>query len=58
MKTDPGFPLLEEFEATIVTYDDAPDECTIYPDDIDDPDRSTTWISAKAGSYCSIADIQ
>lgn len=58
MNTDPGFPLLEQFEASIVTYDDAPDECTIYPGDVDDAVQATTWISAQAGSFCSIADIQ
>lgn len=58
MRTDPGFPLLEQFEATIVTYDDAPDECTIYPEDVDEAAKSTTWITARAGSFCSIGDRQ
>lgn len=58
MKTDPGFPLLEQFEACIVTYDDAPDECTIYPENVDEAMESTTWISAQAGSFYSLAEVQ
>lgn len=58
MKTDSGYPSFAQFKATIVTYDDAPDECTIYPDDVDDTARTTMWISARAGSFCSITDIQ
>ena len=41
------------FAAAIVTYEDAPDECTIYPEDVSTGQRQTTWITAKEGSFCS-----
>jgi hypothetical protein len=44
----------ESFEATVVSYDDAPDECTIYPTDITGDRRTTTWITAKEGSFLSL----
>ncbi|WP_449405235.1 DUF7511 domain-containing protein [Halorubrum alkaliphilum] len=33
--------------------DDQPDQCTIYSTASADP-VATTWISASAGSYCSV----
>ena len=46
-----------ELEATIVEYDDAPNECTIAPTDVSDVDRMSTWISAQEGSYVELADV-
>ncbi|MFC6824079.1 DUF7511 domain-containing protein [Halopelagius fulvigenes] len=46
------------YEATVVSYDDEPDECTIYPADADDDELVTTWISAKSGSFVSLADMR
>lgn len=46
-------PAFDSFAATIVTHEDAPDECTIYPRDVDEASRTTTWITAKEGSFCS-----
>lgn len=40
--------------ATVVTYDDAPDECTIHPKSVSDGHRTTAWISAKEGSFFTI----
>jgi hypothetical protein len=51
---DEGEPVLESFEATVVRYEDAPDECTIYPTDVSGHRRTTTWITAKEGSFCSL----
>jgi hypothetical protein len=42
--------------ATVVTYDDSPDECTIYPADANDADIVTRWISAAEGSFVALAD--
>lgn len=44
----------ESFEATVVSYEDAPDECTIYPTDVSGDRRTTTWITAKEGSFFSL----
>lgn len=43
-----------KLRATIVEYEDAPDECTIYPSDTAGVERMTTWISAKEGSYVDL----
>lgn len=40
--------------ATVVTYDDAPDECTIHPKTIPDSLQTTAWISAKEESFYSL----
>lgn len=40
--------------AEVVSYDDAPDECTIYPEDVSDAQRTTAWITARGGSFCSV----
>lgn len=53
MHVSPEHPVLEPFEATVVRYDDAPDECTIAPSDVPQTKRTTMWLSAKEGSYCS-----
>lgn len=37
-------------------YDDQPDQCTIFPTDRSDVDRTTTWITAEEGSYVAIRD--
>ena len=42
---------LADFTSTEVSYDDAPDELTIYPCDVDDHVLLTTWITALDGSY-------
>jgi hypothetical protein len=37
--------------ARIESYDDAPDECTIHPADAPADDLTTTWITAREGSF-------
>ena len=37
--------------ARIETYDDAPDECTIHPADATADALTTTWITAREGSF-------
>jgi hypothetical protein len=40
-------------------YDDAPDECTIFPRTASaDFPRTTTWVTAKEGSYLSLDDAR
>jgi len=43
--------------ATVVEYEDAPDECTIFPPGVSQMERMTTWISAKEGSYVDLESI-
>lgn len=40
-------------EGTVVRYDDKPDECTLHPSEPTDRECTTTWITAKEGSYVS-----
>ncbi|WP_311170678.1 DUF7511 domain-containing protein [Halobellus ordinarius] len=40
--------------ARIEEYDDAPDECTIYPADATPAELTTTWISATEESYVAL----
>ncbi|SDY36394.1 hypothetical protein SAMN04487946_11291 [Halobellus clavatus] len=44
--------------ARIEEYDDAPDECTLYPADATPSELPTTWISAKEGSYVSLDEMR
>jgi hypothetical protein len=37
--------------ARIESYDDAPDECTIHPADAPADALTTTWITAREGSF-------
>lgn len=37
--------------AIIERYQNEPDQCTIFPEDADDEQRLTTWITAKEPFY-------
>ncbi|WP_380679649.1 DUF7511 domain-containing protein [Salinigranum sp. GCM10025319] len=40
-------------------YDNAPDECTIFPRTASaDLPRTTAWLTAEEGSYCSLEDAR
>ncbi|MCL9813101.1 DUF7511 domain-containing protein [Natranaeroarchaeum aerophilus] len=49
---------LAELRAIIEEYDDEADECTIFPSDVPNDRETTTWISAKAGSFVALDDQQ
>jgi hypothetical protein len=50
---DPGFALHGHVER----YDDAPDECTLFPRNASaEFPRTTAWLTAKEGSYRSLDD--
>jgi hypothetical protein len=51
--SDGELPLL----GLLVTYDDAPDELTLVPPDVDEDDV-TTWMSASEGSFVDLADMR
>lgn len=58
MNTDSGTPGYEVFEASIVSDDEQSTECTIYPTDVDEDRRTTAWITAREGAYCSAASMR
>ncbi|KAB1194811.1 hypothetical protein GJR96_06970 [Haloferax sp. MBLA0076] len=46
-----------EYTAIVAPYDDAPDECTIFPAGLSEDELVTTWISAQEGSYVSLDEM-
>ncbi|MDZ7701277.1 MAG: hypothetical protein U5J98_03980 [Halobacteriales archaeon] len=42
--------------ATVVRYDDMPDECTIHPVNAVEEDLMTRWITATGDAYVSLPD--
>jgi hypothetical protein len=45
--------------ARVEQYDDAPDECTIFPRVASSEfPRTTTWLTAQEGSYVSLDDAR
>lgn len=46
-----------EYVAIVAPYDDAPDECTIFPAGLSEEELLTTWISAKEGSFVSLDEM-
>ncbi|WP_049985929.1 DUF7511 domain-containing protein [Halobellus rufus] len=49
---------LSPLRATIVEYENAPNECTIHPLDPPDSNRTTEWITAREGSYLHLRDCR
>ncbi|AFK19762.1 hypothetical protein E6P09_01350 [Haloferax mediterranei ATCC 33500] len=43
-----------EYTAIVAPYDDAPDECTIFPAGLTEAEMMTTWVSAQEGAYVSL----
>ncbi|AKU07990.1 DUF7511 domain-containing protein [Haloferax gibbonsii] len=48
----------EEFVAIVASYEDAPDECTIFPAGLAEDELLTTWLSAQEGSYVALAEMR
>lgn len=44
----------ERIQATIVSCDDGPDQCTLHPVEPDDGRETTAWITANEGSFVSV----
>lgn len=47
-----------QLRATVVEYDDAPDECTIFPGNVSEWERLTTWITAQEGSFVDLQSVR
>jgi hypothetical protein len=54
MASTEAAPPFEPFQSKVVSYDDAPDECTIYPKHVRDDREMTAWITARGDSFCSV----
>jgi len=54
MAPNRSIPEFEPFAATVVNYDHSPDECTIYPTDVDETAQATTWITAEESAFCPL----
>ena len=44
--------------AIVERYDDAPDQCTIYPSGTDDHERMATWITATDPGFVDLQDVR
>lgn len=44
----------ERIQATIVSCDEGPDQCTLHPVEPDDSRETTEWITANEGSFVSV----
>jgi hypothetical protein len=54
MRVDDGDDQGRVLTAEVVSYDDAPSECTIYPEGVSKAERTTTWITARGDAFCSL----
>jgi len=43
---------------TVVEYEEAPNECTIFVSGVPRTERMTTWITAKEGSYIDLESVR
>jgi hypothetical protein len=46
-----------QLRATVVEYENAPDECTIYPSGVTGMEQMTTWISAEEDSFVDLESV-
>lgn len=44
--------------ATLERYADAPDELTLYPADADGFELTVTWVTAREGSFVTLAEMR
>lgn len=45
-----------DLHSVVVSYEDGPDECTVYPRQRDSHDRTTVWLSADLECFVDLAD--
>lgn len=46
-----------QLRATVVEYENAPDECTIYPRGVSGMEQMTTWMSAEEDSFVDLESV-
>lgn len=44
----------QQLAARIVTAEDRPAECTLFPREMGDAERATTWVTARDGSFVAL----
>lgn len=44
----------EGYRAVVERYQNEPNQCTIFPEDMGEDERVTTWISAKEPAYVDL----
>lgn len=44
--------------ATVETRDDGPDECTLFPCDVEGVDLMTTWMTAREDSFVDLESMR
>lgn len=47
-----------EFRAIVERYQNAENQCTIFPADADESERTTTWITAKSPSFVDLREYR
>jgi len=55
---DPRFSAPSGLRAAVVRHDGEPDRCTLYPEDADDADLVTTWLSVNADCLVGLDDAR
>lgn len=47
-----------DLHSVVVSYEDGPDECTIYPRERSHHDRTSVWLTAPATSFVDLVDAR
>ena len=42
------------YRAVLERYEDAPDQCTIFPDDTEPGERASKWITAESPGFVDL----
>jgi len=53
-RTDTG----QTLRAVVERYDDAPNQCTLYPEESDKHERMATWITAQEPAFVDLAVVR
>lgn len=48
----------ETLVATVVSHEDGPRECTLFPPDLPDEAVLTTWMTAREGSFVPLDEAR
>jgi len=48
----------ESLHAVVERYEDAPNQCTIYPEETDEHERMATWITAQEPGFVDLAVVR
>ncbi|SEO80977.1 hypothetical protein SAMN04487948_105268 [Halogranum amylolyticum] len=47
-----------DLHSVVVSYEDGPDECTIYPRRLGCYERTATWLTANVDCFVDLADAR